>query len=207
MKLIQHTCSGHNIYVLPGDLNSQLFVHFRKSFPLEWHLNTGCGRPLLSLPYDKNHHHQAVPIRWPSSRLLTDTEANQNLQTMWSHQPFSSLFVLSRREPVLHFSGTECSFSAPRPRHPLTPARPLTSAMEWWELRRKGAILQCDSVLLRAWRERKEIICAWSLAQAEAVSLRPHKHNSLTDQCGLYSGGGVDECIQCTSAFHWTSAT
>lgn len=98
-------------------------------------------------------------------------------------------------------------FLSSRPRHPLTPARPLTSAMEWWELRRKGAILQCDSVLLRAWRERKEIICAWSLAQAEAVSLRPHKHNSLTDQCGLYSGGGVDECIQCTSAFHWTSAT
>lgn len=40
----------------------------------------------------------------------------------------------------------------------------------------------------------------------QCVSLRPPKHNSLTDQYVVNGSGGADGCIQCTSAFHRTSA-
>lgn len=113
----------------------------------------------------KNLIIRQCPLDDLPAHLLTDPEANQSLQTVWSHQPFSRPFVLTRREPVLHFTGTECSVSAPSPRQPQTPSSPLTPAMGWWEPCRKGVILQCDNVgpeacRDRKLRERKEIICA-----------------------------------------------
>lgn len=80
-------------------------------------------KQLSKSPEILNWWHEAQKsgfLPWPDplDYILTNTKANQILQTAWSHQAFSSLFVLSRRTPVLHFTGTECSFPATSPLQP-----------------------------------------------------------------------------------------
>lgn len=87
------------------------------------------------------------------ARLQNDTETNQIGRTVWSHQPISSLFLLSGRETG---AGTECSFSTLTLPCPLTPAKGVMGG---------GPILEFDNVKPLTGkkckiRDRMEIICS-----------------------------------------------
>lgn len=141
------------------------FKHFRFVLGDTWIQEV--WRNLLFFPYDKNvsssgsdHEMTYQPASWQKQKPI------RTFKLCGPTNHSAGLFVLSRREPVLHFSGTECSLSAPSPCHPPTTSFTLWP-LQWGDGSHVGKVSFCNVIMYGLgrvdswWRRRRRSSQVW----------------------------------------------